>query len=134
MKYSVSKNKVVAVMEDTKYDAVDFLLANVPEIVVKGRLKKGKEKFPDIVLYDDEDMAKMLMKNTYKGVAKCHPGDVFDVEVGKQLARKRVLKKHDKDMLKICEPILKEKKHRIEVAERKLGKKRARVANSAFIK
>lgn len=34
--------------------------------------------------------------NTFVGVAKCNPEDAWDVNVGKELARKRVISKHDK--------------------------------------
>lgn len=34
--------------------------------------------------------------DTFVGMAKCNPEDVWDADVGKELARKRVISKHDK--------------------------------------
>ena len=50
---------------------------------------------------------KFCTKDEYRGVAKCHPDDVFDVEYGKKLALARAKTKHTHAMmqkfLEICQ-------------------------------
>lgn len=44
------------------------------------------------VTIDDD---RILLRPTYKGVAKCHPDDIFDVNVGKNLASDRARDKYE---------------------------------------
>ena len=39
-----------------------------------------------------------FMNESYKGIAKCHPNDVFDVEIGKEIAKNRALRKYYSDL------------------------------------
>lgn len=48
----------------------------------------------------------IFMKYSYKGVAKCHPEDKWDEEMGKELARARLLKKYYKDYTDIIKQII----------------------------
>lgn len=46
------------------------------------------------------------MKRVYTGIAKCHPEDEWDEEMGKELARARLLKKYYKDYTDIIKQII----------------------------
>lgn len=80
MKYIINEDKkvVVAIIEETKYDVINYIKANYKEPVNFGNM------------YD-----KLLLNETYKGIARCHPDDKFDAEKGKMIARARAIYKHD---------------------------------------
>jgi len=86
MRYVVNKEKkvVVALMEDTMYNAIDFLEANY---------NKQESRYA----YDRRDE----MQNRYVGIARCDNEDDFDVEYGKKLAKARARYKHDFDFTNI---------------------------------
>ena len=64
-------------MKDTEYDAVDFIRARNRHIPFK-------------------DSFKYLINDSYKGIAKCHPNDEFDIEKGKEIAKARAVHKHNR--------------------------------------
>ena len=88
MKYIVKEDEkvVVAIMEDTRDDVIDFLFG-----------KKNHVKYvePSFMTIDT-----LTLKDQYIGVAKCNDVDIFDVEKGKKLAKTRARVKHDRDFFK----------------------------------
>ena len=82
IKYYVNEEKrtVVAVMEDTSNSVVDFILANNNNVNISTLNEK-----------------KYQIKDKYLAKAVCHKDDVFDVEVGKEIAKYKVLFLHYKD-------------------------------------
>lgn len=77
-----SQGKVIARLEGCENDAYNVLT----------KLGMGD------VVFDKETVK---MPTYIKAVAKCHPEDKFDVEVGTELARKRVIEKYNKHMSRI---------------------------------
>lgn len=95
IRYEVNEEKrtVVAIIDNTECDAivmVDKMFRNTP--------------FRTDHLYH-QHMRKYYIKDTYVGVAKCNPDDEWDEEVGKELARKRVLRAHEVDVALAFEKI-----------------------------
>lgn len=43
--------------------------------------------------YDDNMYKKIRLKSTYKAKARCHEGDVFDVNIGKEIAKEKLANK-----------------------------------------
>ena len=76
IKYFVNEeeHKVVAVLENTRYDAYNKIC------------KMTRDTDFCVVPKD-----KYMMHSSYRSVVTCDPSDTFDVEVGKKLARHRVL-------------------------------------------
>ncbi len=70
---------VVAVLEDCRLDAYNQLERSIPF-----------DYFPDSLLSDETSD----MPETIKAVARCHPDDKFDVEVGKKIAVDKVMVKY----------------------------------------
>lgn len=95
IKYFVNKQKrqVIAVLENTRYDAynkIDKMIAETEFCVVPN--------------------TKYLMPSQFKVTVTCDPRDEFDVEVGKKIAKKRILKNYyaslDKRVSKFTEAAL----------------------------
>ena len=79
IKYFVNheKRQVIALLENTKYDAynkIDKMIADTQFCFIPTR--------------------KYLMPGQFKITVNCDPRDDFDVEVGKQIAKKRILKNY----------------------------------------
>ena len=83
IQYYINKEKrtIAARMVDCQYDIIDILYKMGIDRVFRAN-------------YRIEDF---LIKDTYRGVAKCAPEDTWDEEVGKRIARNRLLKKYHKD-------------------------------------
>ena len=81
MKYIVKEEEkmVIAIIEDTEFDVMNYI----------------KAVNDDLFLFGNDMYNKLLLNNTYKGIAKCHPDDEFDVEKGKKIAKARAVFKHD---------------------------------------
>ena len=84
VKISVIENqrKVVARLDNCSEDAYNIL----------------RKRLPDFLMIRPE---MVLMKNTFKATAKCHPDDEFDVEKGAALAKERVIAKYNAAMEKV---------------------------------
>ena len=79
IKYFVNEEKrqVIAVLENTKWDAynkIEKMIADTEFCLVPG--------------------GKYLMPSQFKVTVTCDPRDEFDAEVGKKIAKKRVLKNY----------------------------------------
>lgn len=79
IKYFVNEQKrqVIAVLENTRYDAcnkIEKMIAETEFCVVPS--------------------AKYLMPGQFKVTVTCDPRDEFNVEVGKNIAKKRILKNY----------------------------------------
>lgn len=77
IKYTVieSQRKVIAKLDGCALDVVNLI-----------KKKAGVEFESD----------ELMLKCTYKGVAKCHPEDEFNVEEGKKVAKAKLLEKYNK--------------------------------------
>ena len=84
IKYVIDEEKrtVVCYMTNCRYDALDALrqsgalcMIAVPTMGCKPYLKPSK----------------LLINDIYRGKAKCHPDDIWNVEEGKRIARNRML-------------------------------------------
>lgn len=79
IKYYVlpEQRKVVAVLKGTKYDCV----FKIQRALVNSTLACW-------------DYDKYLMPNCFKAVAKCDPADTFDEEVGKNIAKTKLMERY----------------------------------------
>ena len=84
IRYVVNEKKrtIVAIIEDTAEDAIRYMYR--------------KRFFLDVFPFE----TRMKMKKSYVGLARCCEEDEFDVNLGKELAKKRVLEKYYIDFLK----------------------------------
>lgn len=122
MKYIVKEDErlVIAIMENTAFDVVDFLKANQ----LGFNFMPGVEFMPcGGVAMKNSAWDKFLIKTEYIGRAKCHEDDVFDVELGKKLAKTRARAKHDLDFHKAVENALMDAEERIDIIRDKNAKK-----------
>ena len=80
VKYYVvpEKRMVVAALNNCQYDACNKL-AKIVETM-------------DFIVYQD----KFMMPNNLRAVAVCHEDDVFDIEVGKQIAKEKLMRRYYK--------------------------------------
>lgn len=81
VKYFINENKrqVIGLLEGTEWDAMNKLEKMVRDT--------------DFCLVPN---AKYMMPSKFKAVVTCDPRDQFDVEVGKRIAKQRVLKNYYK--------------------------------------
>ena len=79
IKYFVNKEKrqVIAVLENTKWDAYNKI-----------------EKMIADTQFCFIPTSKYLMPGQFKVTVNCDPRDEFDVEIGKNIAKKRILKNY----------------------------------------
>ena len=76
IKYFVNEDerKIVAVLENTRWDAYNKICKMVRDT--------------DFCIVPKD---KYMMHAAYRSVVTCNPADTFNIEVGKQIAKKRVL-------------------------------------------
>lgn len=79
------QKKTIAILSNTKYSAVNKI----------AKLVNGTG-----ICFDTD---KYLMKNTYRSVVCCAPGEEFDAEMGKELAREKLLEHYRRDLGKKLE-------------------------------
>lgn len=93
--YHVNEEKgvVVAVLEGVEYDAIVLLMG-------KNEYLSYFSRWPRIQPF--------MLKDKYVGKAKCMERDVFNIEVGKELAKERLLLKYYKDLYKAFEKFFEE--------------------------
>ena len=79
VKFSVieERGKVIARLTDCENDVYHILRKRLP-------------------WYVHIDPYAVQIRSVFKGVAKCHPDDTFDVEKGKALAKERAIAKYDR--------------------------------------
>ena len=94
IKYYVNEDKkvVVAKMNDTAYDALNLIAAKRGHLLL-GYITRSRSSKP------------YKMKDSYVARARCHEDDTFDVEIGKELAKNRVLFKYYEDLTKVLQKI-----------------------------
>lgn len=62
------------------------------------------------------------IQDSFSAVAKCHPSDTFDENVGKQLAKQRLLNKYHEACARACNRIEEEVNYTYETVTHKLSK------------
>lgn len=79
IQYTVDEQnrQVIATIEGCQSDVINRMRHKVGSVIESERFAKAAK-----------------ISNTFKGVAKCHPDDTFDVEVGKQVAKCKLLNKY----------------------------------------
>ena len=93
--------------------------------------KIGKEltKLPFIADDEAEELMDFVFKvlrnrrDSLRGVAKCHPNDEFDYEVGKKLAKARLLDNYYKIQKDISKEVIKRISHQLNNMVRTFHKK-----------
>ena len=83
IKYTVDKEKGIVTAE------IDGCENDVLRLLEKA----CKTKFIGINQKDEIEKAAQI-SGSFKGVAKCHPDDLFDEELGKNIAKSRMLNKY----------------------------------------
>lgn len=85
IKYVVlpEKKMVIAILKNTKFDAYNKAMKLCRE------LSEGQTS-----VYICPDPNKMMMPNEFKGVAVCSENDIFDEEIGKEIAKRICLGKY----------------------------------------
>ena len=74
--YSAPGQKTIAVLDGTKYDAINKIAKLTGE--------------SDLCLFG----GKYMMPDTFRVETRCHEGDVFDEEIGKKIAKAKLMKKY----------------------------------------
>ena len=99
IKYFINEKEkvVVAVMEDTTFDVENLLFSK-------------RVALPSI-FYDKEAY---WLKDKYVGIARCHKDDEFDLFLGKEIAKKRLLFNYYEDFTKKLYRYKKDVNERIE--------------------
>lgn len=87
VKYVVLPEKriVKAVITNCEYDAIDMINERFLPTVTSGLF---------VMAPQSKNMEKFLMRDTYIAVARCHPEDEFDVELGKKIAYEKLCDKY----------------------------------------
>lgn len=99
VKYTIDETKRVVVAEMTGC-----------EMDVHHRLKKRINGLMDITSVS----SKSIISKSYRATAKCHPDDTFDPEVGKAIAKNRLLNKYNEACIKACKRV-EDEIHRLQV-------------------
>ena len=101
IKYVVipERREVVAMINDTAYSAIE-------------RIEKLCNKyFPENSVGVFPIYTKYKMPYRFKAIAKCHPSDEWDEEVGKQVAREKVLNNYYNSLDKRVEEFVNDLSH-----------------------
>lgn len=83
------QNKVIARLDGCKDDAYNYIKKRLPKCVI---LKQEAVQMP----------------NSFRAIVRCNPDDIFDGEIGAEIARKRVIAKYDRAMRRVLAPIVKD--------------------------
>lgn len=89
IKYIVQpeEKQVIAILEDTRYDFIN------KAIKICNRLSDNKSH---VIVIPNLDLETIHMPNRFKIVVKCKEGDTFDSEIGKKIAKERLMTKYYK--------------------------------------
>lgn len=95
VRYIINEEKriVVALMEKCQWDLIQYLNQKIPnaDFLISGLSSySGKT---------------LNIGDTYRGIAKCSPEDVFDEEIGKELASKRAKEKYERAKSRVLENV-----------------------------
>lgn len=96
MKYYFNENVTVAVYETAWEDAINYFSAMLNKSCGLIGRENGWFDFRELIY----PHIKKYIRNSYRGKAKCAPGDNFDRKTGKDIARARALEKYYRDMQK----------------------------------
>lgn len=76
------QRKVKAIIKDTKYDAINSIF----------KATNGLKEILDMIELSEN----FELNSTYTGTATCSENDIFDIEKGKVIARKKAIIKYNK--------------------------------------
>lgn len=77
--YLKERNEVIAVLENTRYDAASKIAK-----VLTCTKSLGF------------DLTKYVMPSSFRAVAKCHPADEWNPEIGEKVAKEKLMRKYYK--------------------------------------
>ena len=78
------EGKVICIMEDTKFRAVNYFIANIRTALIDSYITKDKYLMPD----------------RFVGIATCSANDEWDEQIGRTIAYNRALKKYSTSFFK----------------------------------
>lgn len=88
--FNEAKGTTVAVIKGTKWDAVNLIVRRHPVLSqFKDALINGK----DMQMIKKFRLDRFTIPNTFSYIAKCHPEDTYDKEIGRQEADRVVFNK-----------------------------------------
>ena len=93
------------------------------------KISKELTKLPFIADDEAEELMDFVFRvlqnrrDSLRGVAKCHPNDEFDIEVGKKLAKARLLDNYYKIQNDISQEVIKRISHQLNNMVRTFHKK-----------
>lgn len=96
---------------------------------IYNKISKELTKIPFIADEDAEELMNFVFRvlrnrrDSLRGVAKCHPNDEFDFEVGKKLAKKRLLDNYYRIQNDISREVIKRIRHKLNDMSHILPKK-----------
>lgn len=73
------RNEVIAVLENTRCDAISKIF-----------------KILDCTKSLGCDLTKYVMPSSFRAVAKCHPADEWNLEIGEKVAKEKLMRKYYK--------------------------------------
>ncbi len=86
---------------------------------IYNKISKELTKIPFIADEDAEELMNFVFRvlrnrrDSLRGVAKCHPNDEFDFEVGKKLAKERLLDNYYRIQNDISREVIKRIRHKL---------------------
>lgn len=86
----------VAVAEDAEMDAVMHILKVMPEIRYGAEEEVGCAFGATRINMRAFTLSSALINGPIKGIVKCHDGDTYDAEVGRNEAVKKAMNNHNK--------------------------------------
>lgn len=96
---------------------------------IYNKISKELTKIPFIADEDAEELMNFVFRvlrnrrDSLRGVAKCHPNDEFDFEVGKKLAKERLLDNYYRIQNDISREVIKRIRHKLNDMSHILPKK-----------
>lgn len=98
LKTYVNENEqtTVAVAEDVEMDAVMHILKVMPEISYGAEEEVGCAFGATRINMRAFTLSSALINGPIKGIVKCHEGDTYDAEVGRNEAVKKAMNNHNK--------------------------------------
>lgn len=103
------KRTVTVILSNTSLDAI--------KRVRRGLEGEAVAVNPDGSIMDIDDFLALSIPDKFVATARCSADDIFDVDEGIKIAKKKVYEKYDKARLKAYNRYLQLLKHRVEAVE-----------------
>ena len=97
-KFETQKQEHFTYFVDEEARTVVAVMDVPRDILSKEMLNVVRKSTGHLFLMDGVMIAKsLLISGTYRGIAHCHPNDVFDIKEGKDIAKRRALLQYYKE-------------------------------------